>query len=270
MADSLAVEAILSHLSAPGHWDLHVFDRLASTNTLALEWAAKDAPHGTVLLAESQSAGRGRGDRTWRTPRGTALALSVILRPSAELDRVPWIGLAAAVATVDAIQAVTGLQCRVKWPNDVLIAQKKVAGILTEWRFKTGSAPPAVVVGIGINVNNRAAALPTDVRALATSLLDATGRTIDRNQLAAALLDALARWVGTLKDGVEAVSERWTLASATLGQPLAVLTPDGVIEGVDRGLDPTGCLILEQRDGARRAIHSGEVLLCRTAVPPLV
>jgi len=270
MADSLAVEAILRHLPVPSHWNLHVFDHLASTNTLALGWAAKNAPHGTVLLAESQSAGRGRGHRIWRTPRGTALALSVILRPSIELDRVPWIGLAAALATVDAIEAVTGLQCRVKWPNDVLIGQRKVAGILTECRFKTENAPPAVVVGIGVNVNNRAAAFPEDIRTSATSLLDAGGSETDRNQLAAALLDALIRWVGTLRHGVEEVSGRWMMASATLGQHLAVLTPDGVVEGADRGLDPTGCLMLEQRDGVRRAIHSGEVLLCRTAVPPLV
>ncbi len=270
MADPLSIEAILNRLSVPDQWNIHVFDHLTSTNTLALEWAATDAPHGTVLLAELQSAGRGRGDRPWRTPRGTALALSVILRPFIENERVPWIGLAAAVATVDAIEAVSGLQCRVKWPNDVLIGQKKVAGILTECRFKTENAPPAVVVGIGVNVNNRAAALPEDIRASATSLLDATGGETDRNQLAAALLDALACWVGTLRHGVEKLSGRWTMASATRGQQLAILTPDGVVEGADRGLDSTGCLMLEQRNGVRRAIHSGEVLLCRTAVPPLV
>jgi BirA family biotin operon repressor/biotin-[acetyl-CoA-carboxylase] ligase len=271
MANPLTVDAIRHELTAPGSWVVHVVDRLASTNTTALEWAASGAPHGTVLLAESQSAGRGRGDRSWRTPQGQALALSVILRPDLEADRRSWIGLAAAIAVVDAIDTVTGTPCRLKWPNDILIGPKKVGGVLTESRSPVDPvAPPAMVVGIGVNVNNRAAALPRDVRASSISLLDATGEVTDRNRLVAATLNALARVLESLRHGTHTLVERWTTVSATRGHHLAILTPQGLIEGTERGLDSTGRLILSQRDGSDRAVHSGEVLLCRTASPPTV
>lgn len=271
MATALAVDAIRGFLSAPAAWAVHVVERVASTNTVALEWAAAGAPAGTALLAESQTAGRGRGGRAWRTPDGTSLALSVILRPTIAPDRLPWIGIAAAVATVEAILDVAGVACRVKWPNDILIGARKVAGILAERRAEAGGTEtPAVVIGVGVNVNNRAAALPADVRDAAISLLDATGRATDRNRLAAALLDRLAWRVGELGDGRDELARRWTAASATLGQHLAVTTPGGLIEGADEGLDPSGSLLLRQPDGRRVAVHSGEVLLCRTASPPLL
>ena len=215
MATALSVDAIRGFLSAPAAWTVHVVERVASTNTVALEWAAAGAPAGTALLAESQTAGRGRGGRTWRTPDGTSLALSVILRPAVAPDRLSWAAIAAAVATVEAIRDVAGVACRVKWPNDILIGARKVAGILTERRAEAGGAEtPAVVIGVGVNVNNRAAALPEDVRDSAISLLDATGRATDRNRLAAALLDRLAHRVGELGDGRDELARRWPASLA--------------------------------------------------------
>lgn len=274
MASSLTVAAIRRLLSSPKSWTVRVVDRLASTNTTALEWAAAGTPHRTVLIAESQTAGRGRNGRTWKTPRGTSLALSVILPPPRNPRRLAWLTLAAAVATADGIESLADVRCRFKWPNDVLIDGKKVAGILTEMRGGQ-SGPVAVVIGIGVNVNNRAAALPDGVREFATSLLDVTGRTIDRNRLAAAILDRLGEWSrrlsGVSRDRpIVDVLRRWTVASATAGQYVSVMTPRGLIEGVDRGLNQVGHLVLEPRDGRRRAIRSGEVLLYRTVGPPLI
>jgi len=274
MASSITVAAVRRSLSAPESWTIRVASRLASTNTTALEWVAAGVPPRTALIAESQTAGRGRNGRTWKTPRGTALALSVILPPPRNPRHLSWMPLAAAVATADAIESLSDVRCRFKWPNDVLIDGKKVAGILTEVRG--GSArPSAVVIGIGVNVNNRAAALPGGVGDLATSLLDATGRTVDRNRLAAEILNRLGKWSTRLAGGSRArpivdVRRRWTVADATAGQYVSVLTPRGRIEGVDRGLNQAGHLVLEPRKGPRRVIRSGEVLLCRTVGPPLI
>lgn len=267
MADPLNLDAIRRELSPADGWSLRVFDLVDSTNTLALGLAADGAPHGVVCLAESQHAGRGRGERIWRTPHGSALAMSIILRPSIERGRWPWIGLAAAVAVVDAIDETTGAQARVKWPNDVLIGEKKVAGILVESRSQADSS---AVVGIGINVNNRSAALPEDVRSSAVSLLDATGRVTDRNRLAAGVLNMLARRLAELPHDIETAARRWNAASATRGRYLSILTPGGSLDGIDQGLDASGRLLILGPDGGSRAIHSGDVLLCRTAPPPLL
>ena len=274
MASSLTVAAIRRSLSSPESWHIHVVNRLASTNTTALERAAAGAPYQTVLIAESQTAGRGRNGRVWKSPRGTALTLSAILPPPRNPRHLSWMTLAAAVATADAIENLSDVRCRFKWPNDVLIDGKKVAGILTETRGGV-SHPASIVIGIGVNVNNRAAALPEGVRDLATSLLDVTGRTVNRNRLAAAILNQLGEWSRRLSGAsserpILDVRRRWTVADATAGHYVSVLTPGGPIEGVDRGLNQAGHLVLEPRDGRRRVIRSGEVLLYRTVGPPLI
>ncbi|MFZ5861625.1 MAG: biotin--[acetyl-CoA-carboxylase] ligase [Nitrospirota bacterium] len=260
-------DAIQRGLNDPAAWHLHVFDEVPSTNTLALDLAAQDAPEWTALLADSQTNGRGRAGREWRTPHGTALAISIIVRPRVAADARPWVGLAAALATRDAIEHVTGMSGLVKWPNDVLISGRKVAGILLETRHGAVSdAASAVVIGIGVNVNNRAAAFPESFRDTATSLLDASGTVTDRQRLAAAILNEVHQVSGELPHGIETLRARWRSASATFGAMVAVSTPGGLVEGIDHGLDPQGRLIVRTRDG-ERAIHTGEVLLCRTLAP---
>lgn len=263
----LSRDAIERGLANPGAWHIQVFDEVTSTNTLALERAAAGASERTVLLADSQTDGRGRAGREWRTPRGAALALSVIFRPGFTNDLWPWLGLAAALATRDAIERVTGIPGLVKWPNDVLINGRKAAGILLETRHVAVSdAESAVVIGIGINVNNRAAAFPEAFRDTATSLLDASGTVTDRNILAAVILNELHLAVDGLPGGIEAMRTRWRSTSATFGAMVAISTPGGLVEGIDHGLDPQGRLIVRTRDG-ERTVHTGEVLLCRTAAP---
>lgn len=266
MAGALDLACIRARLDVPGQWTLHRFEQVDSTNTLALEWATDGAAHRTVCIAEGQTAGRGRGERLWRTPKGTALALSVIVR-RLNATRLSWIGLAAGVAVIDAIADVTGIPAQVKWPNDVLIRGKKVAGILVESRSMDDLF---AVVGVGLNVNNPAAALPQDLRASAASLIDVTGRAVDRNHLAAALLNALDRQIALVGDQVESVSQRWSAANATQGCYVSILTPSGSVDGMDEGLDASGRLLIRRIDGHSQAVHSGEVLLCRTTAPPLV
>jgi BirA family biotin operon repressor/biotin-[acetyl-CoA-carboxylase] ligase len=260
-------QAIQLGLADPEAWHIQVFDELPSTNSLALERAAAGAPERTVLLADSQTDGRGRAGREWRTPQGTALALSIIFRPTIGRALWPWFGLAAALAVRDAVERVAGISGAVKWPNDVLIAGRKVAGILLETRHTVSPASDgAIVVGIGINVNNRSATLPKAFRNAAISLLDASGTVIDRNELTAATLDAVNAGISGLPDTVEALRDRWRSTSATFGAMVAVSTPGGLVEGIDDGLDSQGRLVVRTREG-ERTVHTGEVLLCRTAAP---
>jgi BirA family biotin operon repressor/biotin-[acetyl-CoA-carboxylase] ligase len=263
----LNLTAIQRGLANPDAWHIEVFDELPSTNTLALERAAGGAPERTVLLADSQTDGRGRAGREWRTPHGTALALSIIFRPRFGSALWPWIGLTAALAVRDAVERVAGVSGAVKWPNDVLVAGRKVAGILLETRHAAShGSDGAIVVGIGVNVNNRSAALPKAFRDTAITLLDASGTVTDRNNLAAATLDAVNAAIGGLPDTVEDLRGRWRSSSATFGAMVAVSTPGGLVEGIDDGLDSQGRLIVRTREG-ERTVHTGEVLLCRTAAP---
>jgi BirA family biotin operon repressor/biotin-[acetyl-CoA-carboxylase] ligase len=265
----LTLAAVQAHLNDPSNWHLHLLDETTSTNSLALEMAEAGAPDRTALLADCQTAGRGREGREWRTPRGTAIALSVIVRPGSGPEWWPWIGLAAAVAARDAIERVAGVGGFVKWPNDVLIGGRKVAGVLTETRWHPVRADHrAVVVGIGVNVNNRAAALPESYAASAASILDITGTLTDRNALVAEILNGLAREINGLPQHCDELRSRWTAVSATTAGQVAVSTPTGLLEGADGGLDSLGRLIVRTRDGCAHAVHTGEVLLLRTVSPP--
>ncbi|MEW6683579.1 MAG: biotin--[acetyl-CoA-carboxylase] ligase [Nitrospirota bacterium] len=269
MAD-LTPAAVQRHLDSSVVWRLHFFDEVTSTNTVALDLAEAGAPDRTAVLADSQIAGRGREGREWRTHRGSAIALSAIIRPSSGPEWWPWIGLVAAVATRDAVERVSGAVGRLKWPNDILLNGRKVAGVLTETRWHPlQTERRAVVVGIGVNVNNRAATLPESFAASATSILDATGTIIDRSVLVAEMLNGLATELDGLPHSADALRSRWTAASATAGSRVAVSTPTGLIEGVDDGLDSLGRLIIRTRDGRTHAVHTGEVLLLRTMSPPV-
>lgn len=266
----LTLAAVRTHLDDPNAWHLHVLDETTSTNAVALEMSAH-APDRTVVMADAQTAGRGREGREWRTPRGTAIAVSIIVRPGSGPEWWPLIGLAAAVSTRDAIERVSGAEGRVKWPNDVLLSGRKVAGVLMETRWHPVHVDQrAVVVGIGVNVNNRAAALHEAFASTATSILDVTGAATDRSALVAEILTAFSREFHGLPRTADGLRARWVAVSATAGGHVAVSTPTGLLEGVDEGLDSLGRLMVRTRDGGLHAIHTGEVLLLRTASPPAV
>lgn len=169
-------------------------ERTASTQRLLGE----DDPEGAVAVADEQTEGRGRLGRHWLTPAGTSLLVSILLRPDVEPARLPQLSLVAGRACAEAIAEVTGLETDVKFPNDVLVEGRKVAGILAE------ASDGRVVLGVGVNVSQEAGQLPAQARTPATSLLVATGREIDRAELLVALLDRLERrydeWLGA-RDG---------------------------------------------------------------------
>ena len=228
--------------------------RVDSTQTVALALAAEGAPDRTAVVADEQRAGRGRRGRAWVAAPGTSLLLSVLLRPGLPPARQPLYSFAAAVAVSEAVTTLTAVASTVKWPNDVLIHGRKVAGILLEAR----EAPaPAVVVGIGVNVNQRV--FPPDLEDRATSLALVTGAPLDREAVLAVILQSFDHWRARLeREGFEPVRVRWCARAATLGRWVRA---DGA-EGTAIDLDPHGALVLAA-DGRYSRVTAGEVHAAR-------
>jgi BirA family transcriptional regulator, biotin operon repressor / biotin---[acetyl-CoA-carboxylase] ligase len=230
-------------------------ETLSSTNDLAKSLAEIQVPEGTVIVAEEQTAGRGRLGRPWVSPRG-GVWLSVILRPRLPLARIPMIGLAASTAAARAVRVITGLLARVKWPNDILINGGKVAGILAE----AGPDGEWVVVGIGINANIPPHALPEGAAHPAASLEGLLGHPVDRGVLTKTLLRELERSYEELRTGgPTATLRRWREMADTLGRVVRVDMPETSLEGVACDIDDSGALVVRLHNGTLQRVVAGEI-----------
>ena len=231
------------------------YGELSSTNDLAAEYAQRGAREGSVVLADSQTAGRGRQGRTWYSPPGAGLYLSIVLRPEQRV--IPLVTIAAGVALADGIRGATGLVAILKWPNDVYVGSRKLAGILAE----AGSSSiglPHVVLGIGINM--LPAAYPPEVAARATSLEGELGHEVDRGVVLADCLAALAaRYDDLQRDRTEAVLLAWrAYARPLLGREVEWDERNGVRRGVAEDVDASGALLVRTADSVTRLV-SGDV-----------
>jgi BirA family biotin operon repressor/biotin-[acetyl-CoA-carboxylase] ligase len=240
---------------------VHWYEELGSTNDRAKELADEGAEHGEVVVAEAQTAGRGRRGRTWSSPARKNLYFSVVLRPDLPPSRAPELTLVASVAVCEALRQA-GIDARIKWPNDLLASGRKIAGILTEL-----AADPDcvqwVVLGVGVNVNARAEDFPAEVRGEATSVLLERGQAAPRALFAAACFTALEAWLDRhAEGGFPAIREEWRRHSATLGREVSVRLDAREIVGVAEDLDETGALLVRTESGIER-ILSGEVRLLR-------
>jgi BirA family biotin operon repressor/biotin-[acetyl-CoA-carboxylase] ligase len=225
--------------------------RVDSTQTVAFAQAAAGAPDGTIVVAETQTAGRGRRGRAWRDEPGASLLLSIVLRPRLEPAALPTLSLAAAVAVAEALREEPGVDARLKWPNDVLVGGRKIAGLLLEARL--GHGDTVAVLGVGINVGQRA--FPADLAGRATSASLAAGRAVDRERVLGAVVAAVHRWRGRLeREGFAPVRARWRELADTLGQPIGV---DGV-RGTAVDIDTDGALLVDA-GGRRTRVLAGEV-----------
>ena len=244
-----------------GQKDIHHFKETASTNTTAKELAANGAPEGTLVVAEGQSHGKGRLGREWFSPGGEGIYLSLILRPNLSPADAPKITLLTAVAAAEALGSTTGLPIQIKWPNDILLRGKKLAGILTEISTEMDTID-FVVIGLGLNVN--VTAFPAVLRDMATSLLIETGRVYPRVDITRAFLEGFEGWYGVLQDaGFEPVLERWRQFSAVTGRRVVVETLGDRIEGTALDINRDGLLIVEDEKGQLHRIYSGDVTLER-------
>jgi BirA family biotin operon repressor/biotin-[acetyl-CoA-carboxylase] ligase len=257
--DRLDATEVGRHLT--GTWrriDWHA--ETGSTQLVARELASAGAAEGTVVIAESQSAGRARLGRTWHSPPGQNLYCSILLRPALSPPTVPQVALVAGLATARAIETL-GLAPAIKWPNDVLLDGRKVVGIITEMEAELDRVH-VVIVGIGVNVNATAADFPPYLRETATSLAIVAGRPIDRVRFTAAVIDALeADYRRFVAGGFSALRAEWERRSALAGRAVAVRWPDGEVAGTVAGIDDDGALRLVDADGTSRRVLAGEVTL---------
>ncbi|HET6466599.1 MAG TPA: biotin--[acetyl-CoA-carboxylase] ligase [Nitrospiria bacterium] len=242
---------------------LHVYDKTESTNAAAHALAEKGAPEGTVVLANTQTRGRGRMGRHWISPPDVNLYFSIILRPGGDPRRVGLWTLAAANAVAHAIEQTVGLPARLKWPNDLLIHHKKVAGLLLESIVQKGRIR-YLVLGIGVNVNLLCETLPEPLRDSVSSLRQESGHAVDRIGLLQRALEALEiQYRSFQNEAAGKILKTYTARSETLGRPVRVQEQDHEWTGIAEGLTPEGALILRRGDREEVIIRSDNVVHVR-------
>lgn len=243
----------------PGPYRLLAFDELPSTNDHLRLLSREGAPEGTLVLAERQTAGRGRRGRQWVSPPGMGLWFSVLLRPSRPAREAPLFALLAAAAVRAAVHEVTGAPAQIKWPNDVVVADAKLAGILAE--VEGPAACAACIVGIGVNVNQTAEDFPPELRGKATSARLVAGRAVPRETLLRTILQQLGpRYQQALQEGFAPLLAEVTRSSATLGRPVSVTEAACTWEGLAVGLACDGALLVRPQGGSEPvAVYAADV-----------
>lgn len=241
---------------------VRTYAQLDSTNSALVEEARSDAPEGLVLVADHQTGGRGRLGRTWSAAPGAALLVSVLLRPPLPIDEVSVVLMAAGLAACDGVEAAAGFRPGLKWPNDLVVRDRKLAGLLTE---ATGGADPGVVLGLGINV--AASAYPAELAGQATSCEEEASRPVDRAELLVAFLVALeTRYSSVLGGGSRSATlDAYRADSATLGRRVRVeLAAGPALEGSASGVADDGRLVVVDDAGAEHLVSVGDVKHLRT------
>ena len=238
------------------------FESLPSTNTELARMASEGAAEGLSIVADEQTAGRGRLQRAWSSPKGAGLYFSVLLRPTIPPSDWPLITFMAALAVGDALDEAAGVPTDIKWPNDLLSGERKICGILAE-AIET-PAGRAVVVGIGINLTGEA--FPKELKAVATSVGGVTGRQPERETILAALLRALSRWYSLLNEprGGEKIVAAWSSRSSyATGRLVQVSNGDEVWQGTTCGVEHDGALRLNTSSGEMKLVRAGDVYSLR-------
>ncbi len=238
---------------------IHYFDKVSSTMDEAMHLGMNNAQEGTLIIAESQGRGRGRLGRLWDSPKYKGIYLSLILRPDILPNHCPTLTLLAAVSICEAVNLVLGLDCHIKWPNDILIHHKKVAGILTELNAEMDRVS-FVLIGIGLNVNNE----KKDLVMGATSLKEQKKENINRIELLQELLRCIEEnYVIFQKEGPQIILEKWRKYSLTIGQRVKVACQKEQLEGEAVDIDSDGGLLIRQDSGIIEKVMSGDVVHCR-------
>lgn len=243
-----------------GYRDIFL-DSTDSTNRIAKELAQDGAVHGSGVVADTQTAGRGRLGREWFSPPGKNLYCSYVVRPDIALEDYPKLTMVAGVAVVDCLRRTYGVEAGLKWPNDIYIDDRKCGGILCESSFT--SATPFAVIGIGINCNLQDTDFPEELKNIATSVLIEGGVTIDTHQL---YVDLRQHLLGAIKEfedqGFSPILTRWNRFDAFRGTPMTWVREDGqAVEGISLGPDLDGSLVVQDKDEKRHKVISGDVTL---------
>ncbi len=230
-----------------------------STNDDCARLLKEGADHPVVVVAGQQHGGKGRRGRTWDSPPGEAVYMSIGLRPEFSPDKASMLTLVAALAVACAIEKITGEKdARIKWPNDIVIGTKKVCGILTEMHL-TGEKAPIVVIGVGINANNHG--FPQELSETATSLYQVYGRTIELHKLVEEVLVQFERYYNKFEEkcDMSTIMGEYVEKMINKDKEVRVLDPCGEYTATARGINEKGELLVEKEDGTREAVYAGEV-----------
>jgi len=247
--------------------EIHHHRQVSSTQEAAKGLAAEGAKEGTAVIAEIQARGKGRRGREWHSPAG-GVYMSVILMPQMSPARAPLLTLLAGVAVAKVLRHLYDLKAELKWPNDVMVDDRKICGILTEMTAET-EAVDYCIVGIGINANIKLADFPSKFRETTTSLKEELGKNVSRAELVRRLLEEMERLYNVFREGGPApILKEWKALTNTLGA-LVRITDTGVIEGRAVDVDQDGALIVELADGSLKRVIAGDVSLRRDKPRPL-
>ena len=254
-------EQILTHLSPAYPWKerLTCFTTIDSTNDQLRALAKAGAPAGTSLVADHQTGGHGRRGRSFHSPEGVGVYLSLLLRPDCPPAALMHLTCAAAVAMCDAVEAAAGFRPGIKWTNDLVFEKRKLGGILTEIGFNSRGNVDWAIIGVGINCRQSIEDFPEDIREMAGSLAMVTGQDIDRSKVAAAMLEALHAMSGSLISGKEALLNRYRADCITLRRDVVLLRGDEKRYGHALDIDENGALVVRFTDGRTEAVNSGEI-----------
>ncbi|MGA2780348.1 MAG: biotin--[acetyl-CoA-carboxylase] ligase [Smithella sp.] len=244
-------------------YQLYYYEEISSTNDEAFRLGLAGAPEGTALIANSQSAGKGRMQRVWHSPADSNIYTSIILRPQIEPARTPQISILAGVAVADVLESYCPDRIKLKWPNDVLIDGKKVCGILSQVKT-TVSEVDFIVLGMGINVNINYNQLPEEIRNLATSLAMETGQEVSRLELIISLYENLTKWYKQLiQNGFGPIKEKWQSLTPMIGQTVQVMFGEEEVNGKAIGLDDDGSLILLAAGNKEFKVSAGDATIIK-------
>lgn len=260
VGDVLLAEELESaiHTKWAGH-PVICFGETDSTNIQARRLADEEhAPHGTLVTAEQQNGGKGRRGRTWESPSGVGIWMSLLLRPEIHAVSASMLTLVAALAAKKGIFEATGIQSEIKWPNDLVLNKKKICGILTEMSTELMEIQ-YVVIGTGINVNIKE--FPEEIKETATSLFLETGKTHNRSRIIAEIMKAFEEYyeIFAETEDMSGLMEQYNKSLVNLGREVCVLAPSGEFRGICEGIDDQGSLIVRREDGTVSHVVSGEV-----------
>ncbi|WP_078553302.1 biotin--[acetyl-CoA-carboxylase] ligase [Bacillus alkalicellulosilyticus] len=239
--------------------EISYYKTTSSTQEIAHRLAQEGAVEGHVVIADEQTKGKGRMGREWHSPHGSSISLSIILRPKIPPQKAPQLTLLAAVSVVRGIKQTTGIDCDIKWPNDLLINGKKVVGILTEMQSEPDYIH-SVIIGIGINVNHQEKHFSPDIKEIATSLAIEKKEEISRATLLRHIFSELEiLYEDYIEHGFTTVKSLWECHAISLGKRIKARTMTGTLSGVAKGITDEGVLLLEDDDGVVHHIYSADI-----------